>query len=49
MADIGIPFILIPGSTLLIPFLIKLANKLGIDVLPSAFKTEEDDTDLPEK
>ena len=42
MAGIGIPFMLIPGSTLLMPFLIKLANKRGIDLLPSAFKTEED-------
>ena len=49
MAGIGIPFMLIPGSTLLMPFLIKLANKRGIDLLPSAFKTEEADTDLPEE
>ena len=49
MAGIGIPFMLIPGSTLLMPFLIKLANKGGIDLLPSAFKTEEDNPDLPEK
>jgi len=49
MAGIGIPFMLIPGSTLLMPFLIKLANKRGIDLLPSAFKTEEDDTDLSEE
>ena len=44
MAGIGIPFMLIPGSTLLMPFLIKLANKKGIDLLPSAFKKEEEDT-----
>ena len=49
MAGIGIPFMLIPGSALLMPFLIKLANKGGIDLLPSAFKTEEADTDLPEE
>ena len=49
MAGIGIPFMLIPGSALLMPFLIKLANKRGIDLLPSAFKTEEADTDLPEE
>ena len=40
MAGIGIPFMLIPGSTLLMPFLIKLANKKGIDLLPTAFKQE---------
>jgi hypothetical protein len=33
---------LIPGSTLLMPFLIKLANKKGINLLPSAFKKEEE-------
>tara|TARA_B110000285_G_scaffold60119_1_gene68963 strand:- start:50 stop:460 length:411 start_codon:yes stop_codon:yes gene_type:complete len=44
MAGIGIPFMLIPGSTLLMPFLIKLANKIGIDLLPSAFKKEEQNT-----
>ena len=44
MAGIGIPFMLIPGSTLLMPFLIKLANKKGINLLPSAFKKEEEDT-----
>ena len=42
MAGIGIPFMLIPGSTLLMPFLIKLANKKGINLLPSAFNKEED-------
>lgn len=49
MAGIGISFMLIPGSTLLMLFLMKLANKRGIDLLPSAFKTEEDDTDLSEE
>jgi hypothetical protein len=44
MAGIGIPFMLIPGSTLLMPFLIKLANKKGIDLLPSAFKKEDEGT-----
>ena len=44
IAGIGIPFILIPGSTLLMPFLIKLANQIGIDLLPSAFKKEAKNT-----
>ena len=43
MAGIGIPFMLIPGSTLLMPFLVKLASKRGIDLLPTAFKKEEED------
>ena len=42
IAGIGIPFMLIPGSTLLMPFLIKLANKKGVDLLPSAFKKEKE-------
>ena len=35
---IGIPFMLIPGATLLIPFIIKVADKKGIDLIPSNFK-----------
>lgn len=35
---IGIPFIIIPGATLLIPFLLKAAEKKGIDLIPSNFK-----------
>ena len=34
---IGVPFVFIPGSTLLLPFLVKLAEKKGIHLLPSAF------------
>ncbi|WP_111708481.1 putative signal transducing protein [Lutibacter citreus] len=35
---IGVPFILIPGATLLIPFLLKAAEKKGIDLIPSNFR-----------
>lgn len=35
---IGIPFVLIPGASLLIPFLLKAAEKKGIDLIPSNFK-----------
>ena len=35
---IGIPFMLIPGATLLIPFIVKVAEKKGIDLIPSNFK-----------
>ena len=38
---IGVPFMLIPGATLLIPFLLKVAEKKGIDLIPSNFKAEE--------
>ena len=42
IVGIGIPFVLIPGSALLIPFIIRVANKKGIDLIPSNFKGEED-------
>ena len=35
---IGVPFVLIPGATLLIPFILKAAEKKGIDLIPSNFK-----------
>ena len=38
MLGIGVPFMLIPGATLLIPFLLKAAEKKGIDLYPSNFK-----------
>ncbi|REE78868.1 LETM1-like protein [Lutibacter oceani] len=39
---IGVPFMLIPGSTLLIPFIIKVAEKKGIDLIPSNFKKNKE-------
>lgn len=39
---IGIPFMLIPGATLLIPFIVKVAKKKGIDLIPSNFKGNRD-------
>lgn len=41
IVGIGIPFILIPGATLLIPFIIRVADKKGINLIPTNFKTEE--------
>jgi hypothetical protein len=35
---IGIPFTLIPGSSLLLPLVIAVAKKYNIDILPSSFK-----------
>jgi len=35
---IGVPFMIIPGATLLIPFIIKIAEKKGIDLVPSNFR-----------
>jgi uncharacterized membrane protein YukC len=34
---IGVPFMLIPGATLLIPFILKAAEKKGINLYPTNF------------
>ncbi|MFT7611595.1 MAG: hypothetical protein ACI9J3_000540 [Parvicellaceae bacterium] len=34
---LGIPFVLIPGASLLLPLLVKIAQKRGIQLLPTAF------------
>lgn len=34
---IGVPFVLIPGASILIPILIKVASKYHIELMPSAF------------
>ncbi|NOR27428.1 MAG: hypothetical protein GQ540_02750 [Lutibacter sp.] len=39
---IGVPFMIIPGATLLIPFILKAAEKKGIDLYPSNFKGRKD-------
>lgn len=38
---IGIPFMIIPGATVLIPFILKAAEKKGIDLIPSNFRIRE--------
>ncbi|ANW96187.1 hypothetical protein AXE80_07805 [Wenyingzhuangia fucanilytica] len=38
IAGIGIPFILLPGASIIIPFLLKAAEKRNIDLMPSNFK-----------
>lgn len=40
MVGIGIPFVLLPGATIIIPFLIRAAEKRNIDLLPSNFKNK---------
>ncbi|HPZ23893.1 MAG TPA: hypothetical protein PLC25_03535 [Bacilli bacterium] len=35
---IGIPFTVIPGSSLLLPLVITVAKKYNIDILPTVFK-----------
>ena len=37
---IGVPFILIPGASILMPILIKVASKHNIELMPSAFITQ---------
>lgn len=39
---IGIPFALIPGASLLLPFLIKIAQKKGVQILPTAFNEDKE-------
>lgn len=39
---IGIPFVLVPGSTILLPILLSIAKKYKIDILPSSFKKGDD-------
>jgi hypothetical protein len=34
---IGVPFVLIPGASILMPILIKVAQKHNIELMPSAF------------
>jgi hypothetical protein len=37
---IGVPFMIIPGATLLIPFILKAAEKKGINLYPSSFNSK---------
>lgn len=37
---IGVPFVLIPGASVLMPILIKVASKHNIELMPSAFITK---------
>ena len=37
IVGIGVPFVLIPGASILMPILIKVASKHNIELMPSAF------------
>lgn len=37
IVGIGVPFVLIPGASILMPILIKVAAKYRIELMPSAF------------
>lgn len=41
MAGIGIPFTLIPGSSILLPLLVSVSKKKGINILPSSFEDKK--------
>src|ERR1035437_5326547 len=38
IAGIAVPFALIPGASLILPFLIKFAESKGVRILPSSFE-----------
>ncbi len=38
IVGIGVPFVLIPGASIVMPILIKVAKKHNIDLLPSVVK-----------
>ncbi|MDO6739175.1 LETM1 domain-containing protein [Wenyingzhuangia sp. 2_MG-2023] len=40
VAGIGIPFVLLPGASIIIPFVIRAAEKRNIDLIPSNFKNK---------
>lgn len=40
IAGIGIPFVLLPGASVIIPFVIRAAEKRKIDLMPSNFKSK---------
>ena len=44
IAGIGIPFVLIPGASVLLPALIIIAKKHNINLLPSVFTDKQDET-----
>lgn len=46
LIGVVVPFVLIPGASILLPIIIKVANKHNIQILPSSFnkKEKEDET-----
>lgn len=42
IAGIGIPFALIPGASILLPLIVTIAKKKGIEILPSSFSTKNE-------
>lgn len=42
IVGIGVPFALIPGASIVMPILIKVASKHNIELMPAAFITPKD-------
>lgn len=49
MTGIGIPFILIPGASLLLPAIIIISKKYNIELLPSSFQEKKENINSNEK
>ena len=49
MTGIGIPFILIPGASLLLPAIIVIAKKYNIELLPSSFQEKKEKVNTNEE
>lgn len=41
IVGVVIPFVLIPGSAILMPLLLRVAEKNNIELMPTAFRTEK--------
>ena len=47
LIGIVVPFILIPGASIVMPILIKVAEKRGVELLPSSFNEENHEPYVP--
>ena len=41
MAGIGIPFAIIPGASVLLPLIVSIGKKKGVNLLPSSFEDKK--------
>ena len=48
IVGIGIPFVLVPGASILMPILIKVAEKHNIQLMPSACNRKDDTPSIDE-
>jgi hypothetical protein len=47
IVGIGVPFVLIPGASIIMPILIKVASKHNIELMPAAFSDPDKNTTQP--